>query len=460
MKYCNILTVFALVILTMYNPTKSLPSTGEPRNASVDNEDVIIQGIKAGSAVAEFLKEGDFGKTLQSIATNLSPFLGVLGPLASLAFSFIPTEDSAELIFMREEFGKVNTKLDIITSEFEEVKNAIDWNAVVVSYGTYERNIEAANTNLGRVYEHEGSVRENERQYFITQFDNDFSNSLQKLYDAIMNDDHVFSTNILVAVVEQTKRHRRNFEQFTLGLVRLLVQGIKVKLSYYGLKNHSSQHLVDEWDVKMVALKNRLREVSNEIKDTYLTQLRTDAENIILRSTDLGNEDLMLKVYNFVNEKYDWRYFFVAVYNNLEGGDKHFASVCGGHTFFDFDNKNMVIASQDKSLKDENHENPEKETLMDSVLSDARRCRAGLKEKYLDRSKALVLNVLGKVESKCSPNQLYLAMKIHDGFYSRNPNGHRALRQFTDHTECDCSSGFKGSVCTDTYWKHLLMVFG
>jgi hypothetical protein len=81
MKYCNILTVFALVILTMYNH--------------------IIQGIKAGGAVAEFLKEGDFGKTLQSIATNLSPFLGVLGPLASLAFSFIhATEDSAELIFM------------------------------------------------------------------------------------------------------------------------------------------------------------------------------------------------------------------------------------------------------------------------------------------------------------------------------------------------------------------------
>jgi hypothetical protein len=248
-----------------------------------------------------------------------------------------------------------------------------------------------------------------------------------------------------------------------LGLVRLLVQGIKVKLSYYGLKNHSSQHLVDEWDVKMVALKNRLREVSNEIKDTYLTQLRTDAEDIGRRSTDLGNKDLMLKVYNFVNEKYDWRYFFVAVYDNLEGDDNHFVSVCGGHTFFDFDNKNMVIASQDKSLKDENHENPEKETLMDSVLHDARRCRAGLKEKYLDRSKALVLNARGKVESKCSPNQLYLAMKIHDGFYSRNPNGHRALRRFTDHIECDCYYGFnrfRPSGCTDIYWKHWLMVFG
>ena len=46
--------------------------------------------------------------------------------MAGIILAFIPGADSAELIFMREKFEEVNVKLDIITAEFAEVKNAID----------------------------------------------------------------------------------------------------------------------------------------------------------------------------------------------------------------------------------------------------------------------------------------------------------------------------------------------
>ena len=133
-----------------------------------DNEKAAIEnGLEVGSALAEALKDGDFADSLVKLGTNLASFLGVLGPLAGILLAFIPGGDSEELIFMREKFEEVNVKLDIITAEFTEVKKAIDWSTIVVSYGTYERKIRAAEENLNRIYSVQGQTRENEKENFI-----------------------------------------------------------------------------------------------------------------------------------------------------------------------------------------------------------------------------------------------------------------------------------------------------
>ena len=51
-----------------------------------------------------------------------------------------------------------------------------------------------------------------------------------------MYNDQVLSDNIIQAVVQQTKNHKRETKQLSLALVQLLIQGIKVKVSYYGMK--------------------------------------------------------------------------------------------------------------------------------------------------------------------------------------------------------------------------------
>lgn len=127
---------------------------------------------------------------------------------------------------------KVNDKLDQITEEFSAVKKAIEWSSVKVSFGTYERKIRAAEENLKRIYRVEGKARGELRTYFLDQYDSDFDNSVQKLYDGAYEHDHIFSKNILAAVVHQTKKHRRKFEQFSLGLLQLLIRGIQVKVQY------------------------------------------------------------------------------------------------------------------------------------------------------------------------------------------------------------------------------------
>ena len=82
------------------------------------------------------------------------------------------------------------------------------------------------------IYSVQRQAPENEQENFIIKYESDFDNNVQKLYDVIVNNDHDISNNIIQAVLQQTENHKRKTEQFSLGLVQLLIQGIKVKVSY------------------------------------------------------------------------------------------------------------------------------------------------------------------------------------------------------------------------------------
>ena len=58
-----------------------------------DEKAAIENGLEVGSALAEALKDGDFADSLVKLGTNLAPFLGILGPLASILLLFIPGGD-------------------------------------------------------------------------------------------------------------------------------------------------------------------------------------------------------------------------------------------------------------------------------------------------------------------------------------------------------------------------------
>ena len=88
--------------------------------------------------------------------------------------------------------------------------------------------------------------------------------------------------------------------------MQLLIQGIKVKVSYYGMKKWPTDHLVTEWETKMTKLKDMLQTVSDDVKSGYLSQMKLDTKDLLLRYHGLGNQGLADKLYNFVTEKCDW----------------------------------------------------------------------------------------------------------------------------------------------------------
>ena len=98
----------------------------------------------------------------------------------------------------------------------------------------------------------------------------------------------------------------------------------------------------------MKKVKRKLVEVTNRIKKAYETQVEEDTRTLINEYHAHGNRALMTKIYNFVDDKFDWRYWFVAVYNDVGGYDKHTISSCGGTNFLHTHGKNIIVASQDK----------------------------------------------------------------------------------------------------------------
>ena len=445
----HLLKVLTLVFLITYAPHAKSATISEEQKTAIE------KGLEAGKALAEALKDGDFRESLVKLGKNLAPFLGVLGPLASIALAFIPTGDSEELTFMKEKFEEVNNKLDIITSEFEEVKNAIDWSTIVVSYGTYERKIRAAEHNLNRIYEVEGQTREHEKNNFINQYESDFDNSVQKLYDVIMNSDHAISKNILEAVIQQTKDHKRQIEQFSLGLVQLLIKGIKVKISYYGMKGWTSDHVTSEWEGNMNELREKLQRMSDDVKARYKTQLKVDADDLILRHHGLGNEGLMQKVYDFVVDKYDWRYWFVAVYDDMFGFDDHTISLCGGYSLLHQQNKNIIISSQDKDTS--SFKQSDGNNVLQGVDQDIDACNE-LKDPG-DRARALVDRVSTKVGKSCAPYALRMAVRTGKGLWFISFSKHRSYRKIEKVKRC-CWGGGWNKRCRSVTWHHNMIVFG
>ena len=55
----------------------------------------------------------------------MAGFLGAAGGLISIALLFLPQEESAELKALKKGFAEVNMKLDVITTELDNIKDLI-----------------------------------------------------------------------------------------------------------------------------------------------------------------------------------------------------------------------------------------------------------------------------------------------------------------------------------------------
>ena len=99
----------------------------------------------------------------------------------------------------------------------------------------------------------------------------------------------------------------------------------------------------------MIKLRDKLQTVSDVVKSRYLSQMKLDTKDIILRYHGLGNQAKPDKLYNFVTEKCDCQFWFMAVYDDMGGFDKHNMWQHGGTCYLHEHDKNIIISSQSKN---------------------------------------------------------------------------------------------------------------
>ena len=231
-----------------------------------------------------------------------------------------------------------------------------------------------------------------------------------------------------------------------MGLVQLLIQGIKVKVSYYGLKEWTTDHLVTQWETKIIKLRDTLQTVSDVLKRLYVSQMRLDTNGFILRYHGVGNQGLADKLYDFVTKKYDWRFWFVAVYDDMGDFDKHNMWHHGGTVYLHEHHKNIIIASRF------NKKNPDKllKKVENYVLWNYCETRP-------DRAYTMVNSMkrISGVGNNYLPYALRLAFIYENNLGYKSWQSHNSARVIDTRINC-CIQLF----CVTVVWKYAMILFG
>ncbi|CAH1802078.1 unnamed protein product [Owenia fusiformis] len=333
--------LLAVVVFASISHTESI----------TDSEKTAIQlGLETGKELLDVIKDKEFTKALTKIAGSIGPFLGVLGPFASLIMVFIPTGDSAELAFMKEMMKKIDNRFDQVDSRFDDIERLIDWVAVAVSFGQIEQKIMAMSDEY-RLFYASDAPASNKSYVFKMHYENDYQNSGSKLYHAIVNKQGKFQENLGESIMRYTINDRKKTQDFLLGVMRLLLQAVKIDITYYTLQGFEkiAEERTDDWKEKILKVNSNYKEIDDAVRGKYFDQSEIDIKKLSADNYGVSNEQFHSLLYDMLSQKYYWIDWFVVVYNPITGSEKHQTSTCSGHILFRQDGRNILASGRYKT---------------------------------------------------------------------------------------------------------------
>lgn len=311
------------------------------------------------------------------------------------------------------------------------------------------------------MYELTRDARKNAIVHFIDEYKSHFGDSVDKLYNGIVENNQRLSDNIVRAIMENTKCYKRKVEVFTLGLTQLVIQGIKVKLSYFALRKWKMRCYIaqQEWKVKLQKMRDFFQTVSNECQNNYHTLMTNDVKGLIKKNNGASNKVMMKKIYKFVMSKYNWRVWSVVVYSDIVGYDNHAISVCGGGTWLHKNGKNIVVSSQDKDDSARYNMKSAKKFLKDTE-KEVKTCKI-IAKKSANRAK-LLRNNMTKRSKTCFPLVLKMVVTTKRKLSSISASNHLASKKIKPCKKCCWKEtgwfGWRHKVCRSITWKYKLVV--
>ena len=309
----------------------------------------IKDGFGKGKELFTQLKDKPFVQSIQKTSKWGLPLLKSVGFFAKFIKGFFETE-SKELAYMKEQFELINNKMDSLEKEFGDVKNMIDWSAVKVSFGTYERVIRILEDQLNIVIEAPKEIKDIMIDKFKTAYEREFREATGKLYEAVVNPNLIFSENLIVAIRKYTKDHLTELQYFLNGLLWLIMKGAQIDISHLSFQypEDGVTFWSNVWDERFKKLEEIFLQTDAEVEGRWYQQAEVDIEDFNAQNNGLSNEQYNSQLYSFLTDKFPSRQWFTLIYNPLSGGDAHYVFACGGFIKFRSRGKNVVIGSAAK----------------------------------------------------------------------------------------------------------------
>ena len=316
------------------------------RTVTNDEKAKINKGITAAKDLTNVIQTAkNVSDVLKKMTDTIGPWVDGIGIFTEVLGFFLPGENDL-LNEMKKGFEEVNKRLDAIKDGLSEVKEAIDWAVVKVNFQGIEQDIRLLDTKLDEVLQ--APDPEDGKEEYIRVYENQYNEAGLLLWDSIVNDDQVFYENIVTAGMKYTDYHRGKMDKFMRGLIALILKSSNIEVSYEKFKEQN-RGMSAIWKKRLGETKDALTKADQVLENAWKDLFRGEVDKISKDCKNWGHVDFRDKVYNFLTEKYPWRYWWVLVYDDVAGFNNHAYEYVGatGHHQLRHYGRNFMVGCTD-----------------------------------------------------------------------------------------------------------------
>ncbi|XP_067255292.1 protein rapunzel-like [Chanodichthys erythropterus] len=277
-------------------------------------ERVVAQKKEAIEAVMEMFERG--AEVLASAVGEMSPLFEAAAPVLKLVLNNV---ESKEVIYVKDQFLVVRSKLDVLSSQLQDIDSEIRRRRLDTQFFSVEENMRNQFRKYIDILEAKPEYKEVKKRLFLEHF---FITGGEKnlcvLYDAVMGNS-TFGEPILDVVEQYEARNRRVLEDFCVRLKELLCLGIIALLGYcfLTLGEEAEQAKIQEWSTKIQEIEMKMKETIKKCVHSFPEQAELDIKRLVKEREDGNLQEMAKELLDFLVKKYDWVSWSIRVVSNL-----------------------------------------------------------------------------------------------------------------------------------------------
>ncbi|CAB1334385.1 unnamed protein product [Coregonus sp. 'balchen'] len=312
-------------------------------------EKVVAQKKEAIEAVMESFERG--AEVLASAVGELFPLCEAAAPVLRLALDNV---QSKEVFYVKEQFLAVRNKLDVLSTQLEDIDCEIKKGRLDSQYFLVEENIRNQFRKYMDILEAKPQFREVKTRLFLEHFSKTGGEkNLYVLYDALMGTNS-FGESILEVVERYEARNRRVLEDFCVRMKELFCLGLIALLGHCALTKgpDEEQETIHDWSSKIEKVESKMKACIEVCVAAFPEQACLDAQRLLQEKDECNLQDTAQEVQEFLSRKYDWVSWSVRVvnhsgssYRNWRAGD-HFQHMAGQNWFevLQVNDTNLIVS--------------------------------------------------------------------------------------------------------------------
>ncbi|XP_024114083.1 uncharacterized protein LOC112136559 [Oryzias melastigma] len=281
-------------------------------------EKFFAKNKSAIEAVMDMLEKGN--EVLASSVGDIFPFCEVVFPVVQLALDKV---QSPEVIYAKEQFLTLKDKMDLLSSQQEEINCEIKKAGLDSDLFTVEENIRNQFRKFMDFLEAREQFREVKKKLFLDHFSK--SGGEKNLWTL-----YIEMEKILDIVKSYVARNRRLLEDFCVRLKELLCLGLIALMGHCALTEQSQEEKIQEWSLKIKDIEYQMKSAIESCIAAFPEQAQSDVERLLQEKKDGNPHHVVEGLLEFLVKKFDWVCWSVRLVNHPEG---FFKKHCTGKPF-------------------------------------------------------------------------------------------------------------------------------